>query len=94
VLLPALAETPTGVFTTKLKDKDHHSSIYHNAAMPYTQRNTNDGVALHAGGVPGYPDLHGCVHLPSEYARLLFDAAPLGMTIVIADYRTQPEFVD
>lgn len=87
-------ETPTGVFTTKLKDKDHHSSIYHNAAMPYTQRITNDGVALHAGGVPGYPESHGCVHLPSEYARLLFDAAPLGMTVVIADQKTQPEFVD
>jgi L,D-transpeptidase catalytic domain len=86
-------ETPTGVFTTKLKDKDHHSSIYNNAAMPYTQRITNDGVALHAGGVPGYPESHGCVHLPSEYARLLFDAAPLGMTVVIADHRTQPEFV-
>jgi hypothetical protein len=87
-------ETPTGVFTTKLKDKDHHSSIYNNAAMPYTQRITNDGVALHAGGVPGYPESHGCVHLPSEYARLLFDAAPLGMTVVIADHKTQPEFVD
>jgi len=86
-------ETPTGVFTTKLKDKDHHSSIYHNAAMPYTQRITNDGVALHAGGVPGYPESHGCIHLPSEYARLLFDAAPLGMTVVIADHKTQPEFV-
>jgi L,D-transpeptidase catalytic domain len=87
-------ETPTGVFTTKLKDKDHHSSIYNNAAMPYTQRITSDGVALHAGGVPGYPESHGCVHLPSEYARLLFDAAPLGMTVVIADHKTQPEFVD
>jgi hypothetical protein len=87
-------ETPTGVFTTKLKDKDHHSSIYNNAAMPYTERFTNDGVALHAGGIPGYPESHGCVHLPSEYARLLFDAAPLGMTVVIANQKTQPEFVD
>jgi len=87
-------ETPTGVFTTKLKDADHHSSIYNNAAMPYTQRFTNDGIALHAGGVPGYPESHGCVHLPSEYARLLFQVTPLGMTVVIADQRTQPDRVD
>ena len=87
-------ETPTGVFTTKMKDRDHHSSIYHNASMPYTERLTNDGIALHAGGIPGYPESHGCIHLPSEYARLLFEAAPVGMTVVIADSHTQPEFVD
>lgn len=87
-------ETPTGVFTTKLKDINHHSSLYNAAPMPYTERLTNDGIALHAGGIPGYPESHGCVHLPSEYARLLFDAAPLGMTVVIADSKTQPEVVD
>lgn len=87
-------ETPTGVFTTKLKDADHHSSIYHNAAMPYTQRFTNDGVALHAGGIPGYPESHGCVHLPSEFARLLFQASPLGMTVVVANSKTEPAIVD
>lgn len=86
--------TPTGVFTTKLKDKNHHSSIYHNAAMPYTQRFTNDGVALHAGGIPGYPESHGCVHLPSEFARLLFDASPLGMTVVVANHKTSPDIVN
>lgn len=84
-------ETPTGVFTTILKDKDHHSSKYNNAAMPYTQKITNDGVALHAGGIPGYPESHGCVHLPSEFARLLFDAAPKGMTVVIADKKSVPD---
>ena len=86
--------TPTGVFTTKLKDADHHSSLYNDAAMPYTQRLTNDGVALHAGGIPGYPESHGCVHLPSEFARLLFQASPLGMTVVIADAKSEPADVD
>ena len=84
-------ETPTGVFSTILKDKDHHSSKYNNAPMPYTQKITNDGVALHAGGIPGYPESHGCVHLPSEYARLLFEAAPKGMTVVIADKKSAPD---
>ncbi|EXI75680.1 MAG: L,D-transpeptidase catalytic domain protein [Candidatus Accumulibacter sp. SK-11] len=84
-------ETPNGVFQTFLKDKDHHSTKYHNAAMPYTQKITQDGVALHAGGVPGYPESHGCVHLPSEFARLLFDAAPTGMTVVISKAGAAPE---
>jgi hypothetical protein len=84
-------ETPTGVFNTILKDKDHHSSKYNNAAMPYTQKITNDGVALHAGGIPGYPESHGCVHLPSEFARLLFEAAPKGMTVVIANKKSAPD---
>jgi L,D-transpeptidase catalytic domain len=84
-------ETPTGVFTTILKDKDHHSSKYNNAPMPYTQKITNDGVALHAGGIPGYPESHGCVHLPSEYARLLFEAAPKGMTVVITNEKTSTD---
>jgi len=83
-------ETPTGVFTTLQKDKDHHSSIYNNAAMPYTQRLTWGGVALHAGGIPAYPSSHGCVHLPSEFARLLFDASPMGMTVVVSDEAAMP----
>ncbi|NCT70131.1 MAG: L,D-transpeptidase [Xanthomonadaceae bacterium] len=77
-------ETPTGVFTILQKDKDHHSSKYNNAAMPYQERLTWDGVALHAGGLPGYPESHGCVHLPSEFARLLFNSTTMGMVVVIA----------
>ena len=83
-------ETPTGVFTTLQKDKDHHSSIYNNAAMPYTQRLTWGGVALHAGGIPDYPSSHGCVHLPSEFARLLFEVSPMGMTVVVGDEAVVP----
>jgi hypothetical protein len=86
--------TPTGVFVTTLKDANHHSSKYNNASMPYTQRFTNDGIALHAGGIPNYPSSHGCVHLPSEYARLLFQVAPLGMTVVVTDKAKFPEEVN
>jgi hypothetical protein len=77
-------DTPIGVFTILQKDKDHRSSIYNNAEMPYTQRLTWGGVALHAGGLPGYPSSHGCVHLPSQFAKLLFDVSPMGMTVVIS----------
>ena len=84
-------ETPTGVFTILQKDKDHRSSKYNNAPMPYQERLTWDGVALHAGGLPGYPESHGCVHLPTEFARLLFDATTMGMVVVIAREGLAPE---
>jgi hypothetical protein len=86
-------QTPTGVFTVLQKDKDHHSSTYNNAAMPYTERLTWDGVSLHAGGLPGYPSSHGCVHLPSAFAAGLFEIAPMGMTVVIADQSSAPTAV-
>ncbi|WP_353981550.1 L,D-transpeptidase [Salinicola endophyticus] len=77
-------ETPTGVFTVLQKDRDHHSNLYNDAPMPFQQRLTWDGIALHAGGLPGYPESHGCVHLPSAFARHLFDASNLGMTVVVS----------
>jgi hypothetical protein len=85
--------TPTGVFVILQKDKDHHSSKYNNAAMPYTQRLTWGGVALHAGGLPGYPSSHGCVHLPSKFAEELFAVSPMGMTVVVVDDKTAPAYV-
>src|SRR5262252_3580479 len=87
-------ETPTGVFTVLQKQKEHRSTIYDGAPMPYMERLTWGGVALHAGGLPGYPGSHGCVHLPSELAKLLFEVSPMGMTVVIASAATQPERVD
>ena len=83
-------ETPTGVFTILQKDKDHHSKKYDNAPMPYQERLTWDGIALHAGGLPGYPESHGCVHLPSQFASLLFEATNMGMTVVIAEAGSAP----
>ena len=83
-------ETPTGIFTILQKDKDHHSSKYNNAPMPYQERLTYDGVALHAGGLPGYPESHGCVHLPSKFAEDLFGASHMGMTVVVVNAKTAP----
>lgn len=77
--------TPTGVFTILNKDRHHHSKTYNNAAMPYSQRLTWGGIALHAGGLPGYPSSHGCVHLPTVFAADLFKITGKGMTVVIAD---------
>ncbi len=85
--------TPTGVFTVLQKQKEHRSTIYDGAPMPYMERLTWGGVALHAGGLPGYPESHGCVHLPSEFAKLLFDTSPMGMTVVVANDATEPQRV-
>ncbi len=67
-------ETPTGVFTILQKAKVHHSSTYDNAPMPHMERLTWDGIALHAGKLPGYPASHGCVRLPPEFAAKLYDS--------------------
>ena len=83
-------ETPTGVFTILQKNKDHRSSTYDNAPMPYMQRLTWKGVALHAGNLPGFPASHGCVRLPLEFARILFDNMPMGGTVVIAGGHEDP----
>ena len=83
-------ETPTGVFTILQKDKDHHSNVYDNAPMPYQQRLTWSGVALHAGGIPGYPESHGCVHLPTAFAEKLFAASNMGMTVVVSEAGDSP----
>jgi hypothetical protein len=85
--------TPTGVFKILQKDKNHHSSTYNNASMPYMNRLTWSGIALHAGNLPGYPASHGCIRLPKEFAELLFGVTKLGMTVVIADDKSQPEEV-
>jgi hypothetical protein len=83
-------ETPTGVFTILEKNKVHISRKYNNAPMPYQQRLTWGGVALHAGGLPGYPESHGCVHLPLAFSKILFDAMPMGGTVVIAGGHDDP----
>lgn len=65
-------ETPAGTFPILQKKVRHRSSTYDNAPMPYMQRLTWSGVALHAGALPGYPASHGCIRLPRKAAKKLF----------------------
>ena len=83
-------ETPRGVFTILEKDEDHRSRTYDNAPMPFQQRLTWKGVALHAGNLPGFPASHGCVRLPLEFSKLLFRTTTLGGTVVIAGSHGEP----
>jgi L,D-transpeptidase catalytic domain len=82
--------TPTGVFTILQKQVEHYSSKYDSAPMPYMQRLTWYGVALHAGNLPGYPASHGCIRMPKGFAQLLYSVTGLGMTVVIADLPAAP----
>lgn len=82
--------TPTGVFTILQREAEHYSSIYDNAPMPYMQRLTWGGVALHGGTLPGYPASHGCIRLPHEFARQLYGVTRLGMTVVVTDEAALP----
>src|SRR4051812_37959229 len=83
-------ETPTGVFTILEKNKEHHSKTYDDASMPYQQRLSWMGVAMHAGNLPGFPASHGCVRLPMEFAKNLFEVTPMGGTVVIAGGNEDP----
>jgi len=85
--------TPTGVFTVLEKQVTHFSSIYDSAPMPFMQRLTWGGVALHAGHLPGYPASHGCIRLPAGFARLIYAETRLGMTVVITDSDALPALV-
>jgi hypothetical protein len=84
-------ETPTGVFTILQKAVKHRSNIYSNAPMPFMQRLTWSGIAMHAGNLPGYPASHGCVRLPAGFAKLLFGVTSLGLTVVVTDDPLAPE---
>src|SRR5262249_4326727 len=82
--------TPTGTFVILQKDVDHHSSLYDDAPMPYMERLTWGGVALHAGNLPGYPASHGCVRLPRAFAQQLYGITHLGTTVIIGDRNSVP----
>lgn len=83
-------ETPTGSFEILQKRREHFSNLYDNAPMPFMQRLTWDGIALHAGAIPGEPASHGCVRLPMAFARQLYAVTSLGATVHIVDTAPTP----
>jgi hypothetical protein len=78
--------TPAGVFTVLEKRRYHYSNIYHGAPMPYMQRLTWSGIALHGGVVPGYPASHGCVRLPHGFAPEAFGMTTTGTRVVVTPH--------
>lgn len=77
-------ETPVGVYSILQKNKDHYSNLYDDAKMPFMQRLTWSGIALHAGALPGYPASHGCVRLPHNFAESIFPLSKIGTRVIVA----------
>ncbi len=82
--------TPTGVFSVIQKHKWHRSNIYSGAPMPYMQRITWSGVALHAGVLPGYPASPGCIRMPHEFAVRLWGMTRIGARVIVARNNVAP----
>jgi len=78
-------DTPTGTFRILQKKVHHRSNLYDDAPMPYMQRLTWDGIALHAGEVRDQPASHGCIRLPAAFARRLFAMTALGTEVSVID---------
>ena len=78
-------DTPTGAFKILQKRVDHRSNLYDDAPMPHMQRLTWDGIALHAGAIPGEPASHGCIRLPAAFASRLYTLTDLGTLVVVTD---------
>ena len=82
--------TPMGVFSIIQKDRYHHSNIYSGAPMPYMQRITWSGVAMHVGVDVGHPASHGCIRLPQSFAARLWVLTKLGVRVIIARNELKP----
>ena len=86
--------TPLGIFSIIQKSRDHHSNIYSNAPMPFMERITWSGVALHAGVLPGYPASHGCIRLPHEFAVRLYGMTRIGARVIVTRNDITPFEID
>src|ERR1700712_1252196 len=87
--------TPNGIFSILEKERYHASNIYSNSPMPFMQRLTWSGIALHeSGSVPNYPASHGCVRMPKAFAKKLYQMTQPGVHVVIADEALVPQPIE
>jgi lipoprotein-anchoring transpeptidase ErfK/SrfK len=82
--------TPKGLFTIIGRERYHRSNIYSNAPMPFMQRITWSGIAMHLGVVPGHPASHGCIRLPAGFAVKLWGLTKIGERVVISPQEVSP----
>ncbi|MGH3768211.1 MAG: L,D-transpeptidase [Pseudonocardiaceae bacterium] len=73
--------TPPGMFRVLWKDKNHRSTIFNNAPMPYSVFFTSSGIAFHEGSlrVPSA----GCVHLSRNAATTFFNTLSVGQAVQV-----------
>jgi len=86
------AQHPTfiGAFSIMQKARWHHSNIYSGAPMPWMNRLTWSGTAMHAGVVPGYPASHGCIRLTYAFAPKFFQMSSVGDNVITSRGRPKP----
>ncbi len=82
--------TPAGVYSIIQKNRHHRSNLYSNAPMPFMQRITWSGIALHQGRLPGYAASHGCIRMPYKMSRNLWKMTRLGAPVIITRGVSQP----
>jgi lipoprotein-anchoring transpeptidase ErfK/SrfK len=75
--------TPLGEWSVLEKRPFYRSKKYDNAPMPWMERIDEYGIALHGGGTPGYPESHGCIHLPMKFAEKLYGLTKVGTKVII-----------
>lgn len=83
--------TPTGIFSVIGKEIEHESNLYEGAPMPFMQRLTWSGTAMHAGNLPGYPASHGCVRLPYGFAQRLYTMTAINTRVIVTHDDVAPE---
>jgi hypothetical protein len=83
-------ETPAGIYSVIQKEAEHYSNLYDDASMPFMQRITWSGIALHAGVLPGHPASHGCIRMPHGFAERLFDLTNLGLRVIVVPSDVSP----
>ncbi|NKK81405.1 L,D-transpeptidase family protein [Rhizobium leguminosarum] len=87
--------TPSGIFSVLEKQKYHESNLYSNAPMPFMQRLTWSGIALHeSNSVPRYPASHGCVRMPGTFAKMLYGMTDRGVPVIISDGELAPQPIE
>jgi lipoprotein-anchoring transpeptidase ErfK/SrfK len=83
-------ETPAGIYSVLQKEEFHQSNVYEDGNMPFMERITWTGLAMHGGVLPGYPASHGCVRMPEEFAERLFELTEIGMRVVVVPHDIAP----
>jgi len=87
--------TPLGIFSILEKQRYHESNLYSGAPMPFMQRLTWSGIALHeAASVPHHPASHGCVRLPKAFARMLYQMTERGVHVIISGEPLVPQPIE
>ena len=79
------------MFSIIQRNRHHRSNIYSGAPMPYMQRLTWSGIALHQGALPGYPASHGCIRLPEQFANFLWNTTKMNTRVIVSRDDVEPQ---